>query len=215
MSHKAGISSQVISLPQGGGTLHGIGEICSPNLHTGTGNSIALPPRRHGFQPQLNLVYSTGNSNGPFGLGWNLSIPGVSRKPSKGIPKSHHATEVFLLPGAEDLVPMPSRSTVLDLRSIPPSNAHASRCLLDPVRTSRRRTGAAGPITSCTWISLIRLRTIFSRRVAWWGSFIRIPVGFMSSSRRPKSALWNVPTPRMEARCCLVFSYPLPDCTKP
>ena len=83
-------TSNIISLPKGGGALSGIGEKFSPDLHTGTGNftiPIALPPGRNGFQPQLNLVYSTGNGNGPFGLGWNLSIPGVSRKTSKGVPR--------------------------------------------------------------------------------------------------------------------------------
>ena len=51
----------------------------SPDLHTGTGNftvPIALPPGRSGFQPELSLVYSTGNGNGVFGLGWGLSVPG-------------------------------------------------------------------------------------------------------------------------------------------
>ncbi len=87
---RANSSNQTITLPQGGGALHGIGETFSPDLHTGTGNftvPIALPPGRNGFQPQLNLVYSTGNGNGPFGLGWSLSIPGVSRKTSRGIPR--------------------------------------------------------------------------------------------------------------------------------
>lgn len=81
MSNKSGTSNQVISLPQGGGALHGIGEKFSPDLYTGTGNftvPIALPPGRNGFQPQLNLVYSTGTGNSPFGLGWGLSIPGVT-----------------------------------------------------------------------------------------------------------------------------------------
>lgn len=89
--------------------MHGIGEKFSPDLHTGTGNftvPIALPPGRNGFQPQLNLVYSTGNGNGPFGLGWSLSIPGVSRKTSKGIPRYDDSTDVFILSGAEDLVPV-------------------------------------------------------------------------------------------------------------
>ena len=102
-------SSNVISLPKGGGALNGIGEKFSPDLHTGTGNftvPIALPPGRNGFQPQLSLVYSTGNGNGPFGLGWNLSIPGVSRKTSKGIPRYDEAKDVFILSGAEDLVPV-------------------------------------------------------------------------------------------------------------
>jgi RHS repeat-associated protein len=95
--------------------MHGIGETFSPDLHTGTGNftvPIALPPGRNAFQPQLNLVYSTGNGNGPFGLGWSLSIPGVSRKTSRGIPRyrDEHGPlserDTFLLSGAEDLVPV-------------------------------------------------------------------------------------------------------------
>src|SRR5262245_58603078 len=106
-------SSQVLSLPKGGGALHGIGEKFSPDLHTGTGNftvPIALPPGRNGFQPQLSLVYSTGNGNGCFGLGWNLSIPGVSRKTSKGIPRYDDLADIFILSGAEDLVPVETRN---------------------------------------------------------------------------------------------------------
>lgn len=109
MSNSSNTPSQVISLPKGGGALKGIGEKFSPDLHTGTGNftvPIALPPGRNGFQPQLNLVYSTGNGNGPFGLGWNLSIPGVSRQTAKGIPRYRDAEDVFILSGAEDLVPV-------------------------------------------------------------------------------------------------------------
>lgn len=86
-----------------------MGEKFAPDLHTGTGNftvPIALPPGRNGFQPQLSLVYSTGNGNGPFGLGWNLGIPGVSRKTSKGIPRYDDSQDIFILSGAEDLVPV-------------------------------------------------------------------------------------------------------------
>src|ERR1044071_5263989 len=115
MSAEASAPAQIISLPKGGGALHGIGETFSPDLHTGTGNftvPIALPPGRNGFQPQLNLVYSTGNGNGPYGLGWSLTIPGVSRKTSKGIPhyptnlSSQQDDDTFILSGAEDLVPV-------------------------------------------------------------------------------------------------------------
>src|SRR5512137_2410897 len=110
MSNKSGTSEQIISLPKGGGALHGIGEKFSPDLHTGTGNftvPIALPPGRNGFQPQLNLSYSTGSGNGPLGLGWSVSIPGVSRKTSKGIPRYDDVRDTFILSGAEDLVPVP------------------------------------------------------------------------------------------------------------
>jgi RHS repeat-associated protein len=111
-------SSDVIALPKGGGALSSVGEKFSPDLHTGTGNftvPIALPPGRNGFQPSLNLVYSTGNGNGPFGLGWSLSIPGVSRKTSDGVPRYNETKsnldkgerrDVFILSGAEDLVPI-------------------------------------------------------------------------------------------------------------
>jgi RHS repeat-associated protein len=109
MSNKSGTSSQVISLPKGGGALQGIGEKFSPDLHTGTGNftvPIALPSGRSGFQPQLQLVYSTGNGNSAFGLGWGLSVPGVMRKTSKGIPAYDDMQDTFILSGAEDLVPV-------------------------------------------------------------------------------------------------------------
>jgi RHS repeat-associated protein len=103
-------AASIISVPKGGGALQGIGEKFSPDLHTGTGNftvPIALPPGRNGFQPQVNLVYSTGHGNGPFGLGWSLSIPGVSRRTSKGVPRYDDSRDVFVLSGAEDLVPVP------------------------------------------------------------------------------------------------------------
>jgi len=103
---KSGGSASAISLPKGGGALHGLGEKFSPDLHTGTGNfsvPIAVPPGRNGFQPQLTLTYSTGNGNGPFGLGWSLSVPGVTRKTSKAIPR-YQDGDTFLLSGAEDLV---------------------------------------------------------------------------------------------------------------
>ena len=114
MSNKSGSSEQTISLPKGGGELKGLGESFSPDLHTGTGNfsvPISLPTGRNSFQPEIGLVYSTGNSNSCFGLGWQLNIPGVSRKTSKGIPRYLDSLEekqqdTFLLSGAEDLVPV-------------------------------------------------------------------------------------------------------------
>ncbi len=120
MAKESATATQIVSLPKGGGALRGIGEKFSPDLHTGTGNftvPIALPPGRNGFQPELSLVYSTGNGNGPFGLGWSLSIPGVSRKTSDGVPhynedaqqlKVGERRDVFILSGAEDLVPVSS-----------------------------------------------------------------------------------------------------------
>src|SRR5579864_2487300 len=103
----------ILSLPTGGGAVHGIGEKFSPDPHTGTGNftvPITLPPGRNGFQPKLALTYSTGNGNGLFGLGWSLSVPGITRKTAKGIPRYRDRAaaladrDTFILSGAEDLV---------------------------------------------------------------------------------------------------------------
>jgi RHS repeat-associated protein len=101
-------SAPSISLPTGGGALQGIGEKFSPDLHTGTGNltvPIAIPPGRNGFHPELDLAYSTGAGNGPFGLGWTLGLPGIRRRTARGVPR-YDGSDVFVLSGAEDLVPV-------------------------------------------------------------------------------------------------------------
>lgn len=106
-STSAAGASVPISLPKGGGAIRGIGETFQPNLFTGTGNfsvPIFASPGRDGFGPQLSLQYSTGNGNGPFGLGWQLSIPRVTRKTEKGLP-TYTSNDVFIMSGAEDLVP--------------------------------------------------------------------------------------------------------------
>ncbi|HEY3140144.1 MAG TPA: SpvB/TcaC N-terminal domain-containing protein, partial [Acidimicrobiales bacterium] len=115
MSNKSGTSSQVVPLPQGGGALSGIGETFTPDLFTGTGNltvPLAVPPGRNAFEPQLHLAYSSGNGNGPFGLGWSLNVPGITRKTSDGVPRYRDTApapddrDVFVLSGLDDLVPV-------------------------------------------------------------------------------------------------------------
>jgi RHS repeat-associated protein len=100
-----------LSLPTGGGAISGIGETFQPNLFSGTADfSIPIPttPGRAGFGPQLSLRYSSGNGNGPFGLGWQLSVPRIARKTEKGLPR-YDARDCFVLSGLEDLVPRLAR----------------------------------------------------------------------------------------------------------
>ncbi len=99
-----------ISLPKGGGAIRGLGEKFAGNPVTGTG-SMSVPietsPGRGGFGPQLALSYDSGSGNGPFGFGWNLSLPSITRKTDKGLPRYGNGDDedVFILSGAEDLVP--------------------------------------------------------------------------------------------------------------
>jgi RHS repeat-associated protein len=100
-----------ISLPKGGGAIRGIGEKFAANPVTGTGSlnvPISTTPGRSGFGPQLSLSYDSGSGNGPFGLGWSLSLPSITRKTDKGLPRYHDEidSDVFILSGAEDLVPV-------------------------------------------------------------------------------------------------------------
>jgi RHS repeat-associated protein len=69
---------------------------------------ITTSPGRSGFGPQLSLSYDSGAGNGPFGLGWHLSLPSISRKTDKGLPRyiDGEESDVFILSGAEDLVPV-------------------------------------------------------------------------------------------------------------
>ncbi|WP_218032361.1 SpvB/TcaC N-terminal domain-containing protein [Paenibacillus glycanilyticus] len=105
------LKAPTISLPKGGGAIRGMGEKFAANPVTGTGSMsvpIATSPGRSGFGPQLSLSYDSGAGNGVFGLGWNLSLPAITRKTDKGLPRYLDAqdSDVFILSGAEDLVPV-------------------------------------------------------------------------------------------------------------
>lgn len=104
------VAAPAISLPKGGGAIRGIGEKFAANPVTGTGSMsvpIVTSPGRSGFGPQLSLTYDSGVGNGPFGFGWSLALPSITRKTDKGLPQYLDAvdSDVFILSGAEDLVP--------------------------------------------------------------------------------------------------------------
>ena len=105
------VAAPSLSLPKGGGAIRGMGEKFAANPVTGTGSMsvpIATSPGRSGVGPQLALSYDSGAGNGPFGFGWNLSLPSITRKTDKGLPQYNDAadSDVFVLSGAEDLVPV-------------------------------------------------------------------------------------------------------------
>ena len=101
------IAAPSVTLPKSGGAIRGMGEKFAANPATGTGSMtvpITTSPGRSGFGPQLALSYDSGRGNGPFGVGWALSSPAVTRRTDKGLPR-YDASDVFLLSDAEDLVP--------------------------------------------------------------------------------------------------------------
>ncbi len=110
---KSGVSEQVLSLPSGGGALEGTGGKFATRRQTGAGGfslPVEVPDGRDGFQPDLQLTYSTGNGEGAFGLGWALGVPTIGRKTEDGVPVYDDAEDTFLLSGAEDLVAVERRT---------------------------------------------------------------------------------------------------------
>src|SRR5262245_11519958 len=100
-----------ITLPKGGGAIRGMGEKFAANPVTGTGSwtvPIAISPSRSGLTPALALTYDSGAGNGPFGLGWTLALPAITRKTDKGLPRYDDGSESddFVLSGVDDLVPV-------------------------------------------------------------------------------------------------------------
>ncbi len=161
-SEKTAVSAPSISLPKGGGAIRGIGEKFAANPVTGTGSMtvpIATSPGRSGFGPQLLLSYDSGAGNGPFGFGWNLSLPAITRKTDKGLPQYRDAEEsdVYILSGAEDLVPVlqPDGTRFKDDTTVPGYVIHRYRPRIEGLfaRIERLTKVATGEIH---WRSITR-----------------------------------------------------------
>jgi hypothetical protein len=95
--------------PKGGGAIRGLGEKFSVNAATGTATmAVPLPlsPGRSGFTPDLRLSYDSGAGNGPFGFGWGLGPPAITRKTDKGLPRycDDDESDAFILAGTGKLM---------------------------------------------------------------------------------------------------------------
>ncbi len=119
----AGFAAPTVSVPKGGGAIRGLGETFANNPVTGTsGLTIPLPfsPGRSGFTPAAALTYDSGAGNGPCGVGWTISLPAITRRTDRGLPRYRDDTQsdVFLLSSTEDLVPVlrPDGSVHEDVR---------------------------------------------------------------------------------------------------
>lgn len=101
------------TLPKSNGAIRSNG--FAPHAVTGTG-SLSIPvtksPGKCGFGPELFLPSDAGAGNGPFGFGWNLSIPFMTHNTDKGLPRHQdaEASDVFILSGSDDVLGKPTRA---------------------------------------------------------------------------------------------------------
>lgn len=102
MEATSGVQDGIFSVPSGGGALRSLGESFTPDLLRGSGSyavPLDLPSGPNGLRPQLSLRYSTGQGNGPYGLGWQLAgPPSILRGTEDGVP-SYDASDPLLLGG--------------------------------------------------------------------------------------------------------------------
>ncbi|MGG3813697.1 SpvB/TcaC N-terminal domain-containing protein [Methylorubrum rhodesianum] len=108
-----------MALPKGGGAIRPIGEKIQINAATGTaGFTIPLPlsPGRPGETPTLTVAYDSGAGLGPFGIGWRLDLPSITRRTDRGLPLylDRQDSDAFVLSGHEDLVALEGGDTPRD-----------------------------------------------------------------------------------------------------
>jgi len=104
---KSGLKPQVLKLPDGPGSIEGLGESFETQLNSGTASynmPISLPPGRAGFVPTLALIYNGGSGNGPLGIGWRFSINYIQRQTDKGLPLYEDSKDIFIIASGEELV---------------------------------------------------------------------------------------------------------------
>jgi RHS repeat-associated protein len=171
------VSAPKLEMPKGGGAVKGIGEKFQANPVTGTASftvPLALSPGRGGFTPALTLSYDSGSGNGPFGVGWSVSVPSIQRKTDKGLPRYRDAedSDVFVLSDAEDLVPYqewtgtawaePSLSTVTEGTSTYSRRRYRPRVEGGFARIERWTDTSTGAVHWRTW-SRENVRRIYGR----------------------------------------------------
>lgn len=111
---KTGVTGKAISVPNGSGTIDGMGESFSAQLSTGVA-TFSIPfrlPAGRGVSPSLGLSYSSGSGSGVAGMGWQLGVPFIARQTDRGTPKYldqpnwHAEQDRFVFNGGQELVPI-------------------------------------------------------------------------------------------------------------
>ena len=103
---QTGVSDDRVSLPDGPGSLDGLGDNASTDGNMGQMQfdvPIDAPGGFEGATPALSLVYSSGAGSSSAGIGWSLAVPFVERMTTRGLPE-YTATDRFVANGSEQLV---------------------------------------------------------------------------------------------------------------
>lgn len=107
MQFSGNMSLEAPSLPKGGGAITSIGlqtGAVGPDGAATSSLSLPITPGR-GYAPSISLSYNSQAGNGPFGIGWFINLPSISRRTRIGVPE-YGPTDEFVAPNGEVLVPL-------------------------------------------------------------------------------------------------------------
>ena len=102
----AGVSDERVTLPDGPGSIGGVGANVSVNPAMGAMShsvGIEVPQGWPGLTPQLTLGYSSSSGTGLLGIGWSMDMPSIERATLHRLPE-YKASDEFVAGGGDLLV---------------------------------------------------------------------------------------------------------------
>ena len=119
MAKESGVGESSRAHFGGAGAVRSLGDSFQPNLAMGGGNykiPLEMPAGPGGLAPQLDLRYDTGTGNGPFGIGWSLSLPFIERRRPRAF--MAEGEPEYSLGGAQPLVRPTPATTCLGVGTV-------------------------------------------------------------------------------------------------
>ncbi len=105
-AHANGVSDGRVSLPDGPGSIQGIGANMNINPNMGMMSysvPFELPAGHAGATPSLGLSYSSGNGGSVVGVGWDIGLSSIERSIKRGLPE-YDTDDEFAADGGTELV---------------------------------------------------------------------------------------------------------------
>jgi RHS repeat-associated protein len=115
----SGVSDERVSLPDGPGSVGGLGANATVDAHHGAMQytvAINAPRGFAGLTPELNLSYSSTSGTGLLGIGWSMATPSIDRMISRGLP-TYADDDLFAANGGDELVRVASKDSDATYRS--------------------------------------------------------------------------------------------------
>ena len=106
---QTGVSDDRVSLPEGPGSLEGVGENVEINTNMGSMTysvKVKVPQGFPTVTPDLTMSYNSGGSESVLGVGWTMSTPSIERMTFKRLPL-YQRDDDFAANGSDQLVLLP------------------------------------------------------------------------------------------------------------